>query len=311
MKNLVSVFLMFLAFTSASQKIGGFYKGTLYNDSTKMTQNYELALAEYRGKIMGYSYVTFVANDTFYYGIRKIKAKIVDDSLFVQDDKIIDNNFPEAPAKHVSRIVAIPLKGQEDSLVSINGRWKTNSTKIYYSVPGSVQATKSADSPASALFAHLKELHLMPHQNSALVETKVKEKENKTKIKTEEKVPAKTAAVLNYTQRKNHLLQTIDVLSDSLVLSFYDNGVVDGDSISVYLNGQPIVQNVLLKAVATKQTIHLNSNELQLLLVAENLGRIPPNTGLLVIKDVFTTYQINFSADFQVNATILIRKRNP
>jgi len=192
MKNLSILALICLICTcvSAQKKVGGFYKGTLFNDSTKMVQQYELALAEYRGKIMGYSYVTFVANDTFYYGIRKIKAKIIGDSLVVEDDKMIANNFPEAPAKHVHRTVTIPFNGQ-DSLVSINGRWKTNKTKIYYAVPGAVEASKSGDSSGSALFSHLKELNLMPGENyvatETRTETKTRQKETKSKIKTEAK----------------------------------------------------------------------------------------------------------------------------
>lgn len=341
MKNLIAILFLFFCFSSSAQKVGGFYKGTLYNDSTKMTQNYELALAEHRGKIMGYAYVTFVANDTFYYGIRKINAKIVGDSLIVEDDKFIANNFPESPAKHVSRTVTIPLAGQKDSLVNINGRWKTNRTKIYYSVPGSVTASRSDDSSSSALFAHLKELNLMPNDNnyvntqsqptaelktknknenviektetkSPVFERTVKVKEEKTKIKTEKEsvVEKVQPLVLRYDQRVNHLQQTIDVSSDSLVLSFYDNGVVDGDSISVYMNGEPVVKNVLLKSSASKKTVYLtDNNDVQLVLVAESMGTIPPNTGLLVIRDGEKSYQVNFSADFQTNASIVLRRK--
>ena len=336
MKNLYLLVLILAAsLVSSSQKIGGFYKGTLFNDTTKMLQQYELALAEYRGKIMGYSYVTFVANDTFYYGIRKIKAKIEGDSLIVEDDKMIANNFPEAPAKHVNRILTIPLNGQ-DSLVSINGRWKTNKTKTYYSVPGSVEALKSDDSSGSALFAHLKELNLMPDDNyvatetqtnkkenksksksetrAAAIETTAKTRDNKTKIKTEEtRVIEKTApVVLAFNERKEHLQQSIAVTADSLILSFYDNGVVDGDSISVYLNGQPVITNTKLTAVAIKKTVFVgNTDEVKLLLVAENLGSIPPNTGLLIIRDGEKSFQVNFTADMQTNAGILLkRKRN-
>jgi len=367
MKNLsILAFILMICISSPAQKkVGGFYKGTLFNDSTKMVQQYELALAEYRGKIMGYAYVTFVANDTFYYGIRKIKAKIIGDSLIVEDDKMIANNFPESPAKHVNRTVTIPFNGQ-DSLVSVNGRWKTNQTKIYYAVPGSVEASKSNDSSGSALFAHLKELNLMPNENNYVTtEAKPKEKESKVKTKTEEQPAAvktkeeskqdkiknqtkteekekpvaiqtkvkeegktgtetkpetitqKTAAskndipaVLTYTQRKDHLQQTVDIASDSLFLSFYDNGVVDGDSISVYLNDQPIISNTKLTSVATKKTIYVGGmNEIKLQLVAENLGTIPPNTGLLIIRDGDKTYQVNFTADMQTNSSIILRRK--
>lgn len=367
MKNqlILALILSLSLFSSAQKKVGGFYKGTLFNDSTKMVQQYELALAEYRGKVMGYSYVTFVVNDTFYYGIRKINAKIAGDSLIVEDDKMIANNFPESPAKHVNRTVTIPFNGQ-DSLVSINGRWKTNKTKIYYAVPGSVEATKSSDSSGSALFAHLKELGLMPNESNyvatatqpeekeskpapLVVETKSKVKQEKKKVKNENQpdlaqtrdnsttnkersAVAKTdieenkeknktqtppvskntslPTVLTYKDRKEHVQQSVDITSDSLLLSFYDNGVVDGDSISVYLNNQPVITNTLLKSVATKKVVYIGGmDEVKLLLVAENLGSIPPNTGLLIIHDGDKTYQVNFTADMQTNASIILKRK--
>jgi hypothetical protein len=93
-------------------------------------------------------------------------------------------------------------------------------------------------------------------------------------------------------------------------LTFYDNGVVDGDSISVYANGVNIVSNMKLAATANKKKIAINDNgEMEILLVAENMGTIPPNTGLLMIKDGDQTYQLHFTADLQTNASIIIKKK--
>jgi hypothetical protein len=50
-------------------------------------------------------------------------------------------------------------------------------------------------------------------------------------------------------------------------------------------------------------------DELRLQLVAENLGTIPPNTGLLLIKDGEKVLQVNFSADLNTNAEIIIRRK--
>ncbi|HTM92796.1 MAG TPA: hypothetical protein VL095_10270, partial [Flavisolibacter sp.] len=117
-------------------------------------------------------------------------------------------------------------------------------------------------------------------------------------------------AMLSYTERKDHLHQTVEIASDSLFLAFYDNGVVDGDSISVYLNNQPVITSTKLTSVATKKTIYVGGmNEVKLLLVAENLGTIPPNTGLLVIRDGDKTYQVNFTADMQTNASIILKRK--
>jgi hypothetical protein len=48
---------------------------------------------------------------------------------------------------------------------------------------------------------------------------------------------------------------------------------------------------------------------IELILVAENLGTLPPNTGLLVVKDGDKVYQVNFSADLQTNAAILFKRK--
>ena len=113
-----------------------------------------------------------------------------------------------------------------------------------------------------------------------------------------------------YELRGKNQMPVVEVSSDSLVLAFYDNGVIDGDSISVYLNGQGIVSHTRLTATATKKTIYIGKQQdVQLLLVAENLGSLPPNTGLLVIRDGDNNYQLNFSADMQTNAAVTIRKK--
>ena len=58
----------------SAQVVTGLYRGSLTNDSTKKDQRYELALSEYRGKITGYSYTTFVRNDSLFYGVKRVKA---------------------------------------------------------------------------------------------------------------------------------------------------------------------------------------------------------------------------------------------
>lgn len=86
--------------------------------------------------------------------------------------------------------------------------------------------------------------------------------------------------------------------------------MIDGDSISVYVNGENIISNNRLTATATKKTIKLPNVEIiEIILVAENLGTIPPNTGLLVVKDGDKIYQVNFSADLQTNAAIIFKRK--
>ncbi len=119
----------------------------------------------------------------------------------------------------------------------------------------------------------------------------------------------KIAAVIS--GRKSEFTQAVNFKSDSLVLSLYDNGEIDGDTVSVYLNGEVIMARQGLKASAIKKTIYItNENEdFTLVLFAENLGKYPPNTGLLVVHDGDDVYNLRFSSDFQKNAGIVFRRK--
>lgn len=120
--------------------------------------------------------------------------------------------------------------------------------------------------------------------------------------------PGNAAAFVE--QRALASSQTVGFASDSLVLILYDNGEVDGDTVSVLMNGEVIIAKQMLRTTAEKKTIYTNGlNEITLILYAENLGKYPPNTGLLVIYDGDERYQVRFSADLNKNAAIVLRRK--
>ncbi len=98
---------------------------------------------------------------------------------------------------------------------------------------------------------------------------------------------------------------------DSIQLALYDNGEIDGDTVSVLLNGEIIMPKVGLKATAVKHTIAIpaNTDSVNIVLYAENLGKYPPNTGLLVVRTGGQVYNVLFSADLQQNAAIVFRRK--
>lgn len=99
--------------------------------------------------------------------------------------------------------------------------------------------------------------------------------------------------------------------SDSLLLTLYDNGEVDGDTVTVLMNGNVIFSKVGLTTEANSKTIYItpNMDSVNLVMYAENLGSIPPNTGLLIVNDGEKRYYVRFSADLQTNAAIVLRRR--
>lgn len=112
--------------------------------------------------------------------------------------------------------------------------------------------------------------------------------------------------------RKSEFSQVVNFKSDSLLISLYDNGEIDGDTVSVFMNGETILSKQGLKSSAIKKTIYLaggENDEFTLVMFAESLGKYPPNTGLLVIRDGDDVYNLRFSSDFQKNAGIVFRRK--
>ena len=114
-------------------------------------------------------------------------------------------------------------------------------------------------------------------------------------------------------KRKTELISTIYFVSDSLVLSLYDNGEVDGDTVSVLVNNQVMIARKGLSTVPIRTTIYTPTgaiDSLSVTMYAENLGRIGPNTGLLVIEDRNSKYQVRFEGDQQKNSAVtFLRKK--
>jgi hypothetical protein len=453
MKNLyLFVFILTSPISLLAQSLHGLWSGTMVNDTLRVTQNFELALSEYRGKITGYTYQTYIIRDTFYYSVKRVKAERTGGFLIVDDVERIADNFPDKAAKKVRLTAKFPLIN--DTTIDFQkGHWSTNQTKVYYSVGGDMKLTKLKDEKESDLLAHLDELRVntdfavyqkeekkeepfakkappvkqqtntkvaqnnkniatnskqpiqdgksvtsttemqtqdpptdvvekkapkiasnnttanenkasnqttiakqepinsnnhaqqnnvgnsnqgtaenkstqiaVSEQKKPLVQPVVEKKQVTTDRATEQKAinavsikpvtqntETGTAKELPriVSERKNATIQSLYFKNDSLVLSLYDNGIVDGDTVSVYMNGENIISRQKLKEAATKKTIYISSNmdSVQLVLFADNLGSIPPNTGLLTVRDGDDVYQVRFSADLQTNASIILRRK--
>ncbi len=87
-----------------------------------------------------------------------------------------------------------------------------------------------------------------------------------------------------FTNRTKILQNVIPIKGDSIELRFYDNAEIDGDSIAVFLNGRLLKEHILLaeEAYVMKIAVADLQSDNELVMVAENLGSIPPNTSLMV-----------------------------
>lgn len=443
--NKLLLLLLFFPVQLFAQDITGLWKGELYVDSTKKYLPYEIAISEVKGRLVGYSHITFEENGKMETGIRDIIIKRKDDEVTIEDVSLIDNSFSFIPPKNIKKTMVLTLS-TDDTVMVLKGDWSTNRTKRFLSATGSATLRRKSDFKASVLYKRLTELKLddqlvfnepvkkpaaeitalalskidNPAMPEVLINPDVAKKTEPVKVATpipppaiviaavnkpvvkkmpapvvatpvptpvaaaakpvevkkpilapvvakpppppiaviskpvavkkpvpamvivkplppvavvskpvevtkpapspviaEKKpvpiIPAVATGAADVNKRTIATTQSVFYQTDSLVLTLYDNGYVDGDTVSVVMNGEVIFSKQGLSTKAVSKTIHITKetpDTIKLVMYAENLGSIPPNTGLLVVHDGEAVYDVRFSADLKSNAAInLTRKK--
>lgn len=109
-----------------------------------------------------------------------------------------------------------------------------------------------------------------------------------------------------FEKRNTDILKTIQIENETFEVDLYDNGEIDGDSVSLFYNNKLILsQNRLSEKPITiilEAPKDRSINELTM--YAENLGEIPPNTALMVIRDGEKRYEVRISSDLKNSGTI-------
>ena len=107
--------------------------------------------------------------------------------------------------------------------------------------------------------------------------------------------------------RQTPVIATIPIRgTDTVRVALYDNGEIDGDSVSLYLNNELLLQHYRLTAEAKVLLVPIDRNipVNRLVLFAENLGTLPPNTALMEVTVHGKTYELFLSTDYKKNASV-------
>ncbi len=105
--------------------------------------------------------------------------------------------------------------------------------------------------------------------------------------------------------------KTINVKSKNIKIDLYDNGDIDNDIVSVYFNNELILDKKALTSKAHTLNITLaNGKSNELILYANNLGNIPPNTALMLINDGTNRFEVRLASDFTNNASVKFELKN-
>ncbi len=108
-----------------------------------------------------------------------------------------------------------------------------------------------------------------------------------------------------FEKRNNSVIQTVVVTNPTVKIELYDNGDVDGDSVTLFYNGNVLLAHKKLTEKAIILDLPINNDEVnELVMYADNLGYIPPNTALLVVTDGKKRYEVRVTSDLKKSGTI-------
>lgn len=340
-KLLLSFLLAGMNLSVAAQQLKGQWKGyfediSVDSDGVASRYEYVLELESKEKQVSGYSYTYFTQGGKRFYSICRVQGFIDPKSRYLEVKEVsrTKTNVP-ASRDHCLQVHKLYYDSKPQPKI-IKGQWIPASNSLDndcgYGVTwlswrpvenishglarAPIQRNQTTKSPVihSSVAARKNDQTKNHKEISANTFANRTEKHkplpNTFEIQRIESSPDEILSIGlkddAYRKRNLHLQKTIRVSSDFVTLSIYDNGEIDGDSISVYFNGNQILKNKRLtdKPIQLHLPITAGQQEHELVLFAENLGSIPPNTALMIVADGSKRYEVRVSCDLQRNAVI-------
>jgi hypothetical protein len=128
---------------------------------------------------------------------------------------------------------------------------------------------------------------------------------NQTPVVAAIKAPIEKTFPLGFEKRNTSVLQTVVVENEMVKIELYDNGDIDGDSVTLFYNGKILLSHKKLTTQPIKIDLPVNYDEVnELVMYADNLGTIPPNTALMIVMDGNKRYEVRVTSDLKKSGTI-------
>ena len=160
-----------------------------------------------------------------------------------------------------------------------------------------------------------KKHHLAEKEKRGLTKRKKRKKRKEKKeqgqtISTEattESAKSKPSLREQFDDRKISYTEELSFSNENITIKIWDHGRQDGDIVSIYLNGAPVVSRHYLTYYKREFKVKLNPNKSNdLFLYAHNLGDAPPNTVSLEISDGTKSENLILNSDLQSCEAVMI-----
>ena len=278
-----AVILLLLVIPSClmADDLNGIWKGSLTQDPGGCYPRYsiELQINFNNNNIIGKAY-------DFYDTTKYIKLSFtgrynpVTHRLVLIENKVLEANIPIDCIPCIKTYDLIySIKGDEETLV---GDWKGHIINMQNACPpGKIYLKKASHSDFAVdieqndtLEAIQETLHLKP--------------------------------------RSKEMVKTVTVDSPKIQIQLYDNAEIDNDTITVFINNKLL----LYRQGLTDKPLTINFNafpntEYELVMYADNLGLIPPNTALMVVTAGTKKFEVFLSSSEEKSATVKFVYKKP
>jgi len=315
-----AIFVLFLLpLQLFSQDLSGIWVGTIATSQVQMP--FELAVNQ---DMTGYSMISFTYKGAEKIAVKKITLIRKDSTFTISDDKLIYDNI-ETRHRNIKSFCELSIK-MVDTIMVLSGPFHTRTRDLRSGdedlATGTITLQKQNRQTQTRLISKLDSLKLsntltFSNPKATITESPVSavsEKPAPAVAENPEKaIPKIIPAAAEVSLRKTEVIRTIDFKSDSLTLVLYDNGIVDGDTVSVVLNNEVIIPKQGLSDKAFQKVIKIPpglGDSLQLVIYAENLGSIPPNSGLLIIEDGSDRNEVSFEGDLKRSSAVILRRKH-
>jgi len=194
-------------------------------------------------------------------------------SMLLTENKVLQSNIPDHCVPCVKTYTLTYLKKENNE--TLTGEWKGHvAEKQNACPPGKIYLKKTANSGFENDIEQSDTLALI--QRSIQLQPRAKE-----------------------------MIQTMIVESPQIKIELYDNAEIDNDTITVFINNKLLLYRQRL----TEKPLRIDftafpGTEYELVMYADNLGAIPPNTALMVVTAGKKKFEAFLSSSEQKSAAV-------
>jgi hypothetical protein len=277
MRIILLVAIAFTVFSANAQNLTGIWRGTRTQSAGGCFPEYSLELQiTYSGtNILGRAY-NYYNKEQYTKILFSGKYNPTTKRMVIIESAVLNYNIPNTCIPCIKTYdLTWTLNSAEEAL---DGTWKGHEMgNDNVCPPGNIHLTR---------------------QKTSIFPIEVDQDENLRKLQAD----------LNFQKRTNEVVQEFTIDKPEIKIELYDNAEIDDDTVSIFLNNALLLhkKRLTLQPLTLSITAFPNT-DYEIMMYAENLGRIPPNTSLMVITAGGKKYEARLSSNEQKNAVVKFR----